>query len=474
MAERLRSLSADELPIVDQGTRPPERVEFFSPLRRRQRTYPGANITPRGFLDLLREADDGYLASYMEFLDDVADDSQIKHLLETRKNAVAHAKWVVDPADESTQANEIALHAREFLEAIPQFGLFRSDLLDAHFRSFAVVDPIWEPRGRREWRVVAHRAIETRYFRVRDGQLLIETDRAPAGEPIPPGLLLHVVRDKAGPLVRSGTGRVLAKLYIYSAYDLIDMAGFIEKHGDPYILLKVPPSFREGTAEWMRARDAALGLMNDQIGFVPAGVDIQFLNAVQSATTVEGVHLAFQRWLSAEKAKVVLGQAETSEMADGGSSKARAAVANELRQDRKESDANALDETLTRWLRTWTTYHYGANAPAPRFRSLVAAPVDEQKVNAAKLVRVQALSVANTQLGIDLSLAQVREELGLRAPEKGDESDRLAGSRGASAPLNAGGASSRDLIDRHGACPGCGASFSLALAEKKKRFESGP
>jgi phage gp29-like protein len=457
-----RALAAAKTEVA---TEPPPPTEFDQ-ARMHWRTYPATNISPERLLSALRDADRGNLARWMELLDDVAVDEQVSHCLETLKLAVAGAPWEVEPGDDSDQAVAIAEHAERFLKRIPSFTQMKVDLLDAIFREFSLVQPLWTADGN-EWIVTGHQAIETRFCRLVDGQLHLETKNAPNGELVPPGIIVAWYRRNAA-FLRSGLGRTVAKLWLYKGYNLIDCASYLERFGHPFITIQVPPHLREGAPELERAKDAAKALMADQVGLLPAGVELKFLEAIQKAASIKDVYLAFIAWCEKAIAKAMLGQAETSEMGEG--SRARSQVANELRQDRKEAHGGWLDELLNaQLLGPWTVYHYGPTAPRPRICHKVGAPVDEKARAETRKVEAETMAIGR-KLGVRLSKAQVYERFDWREPETDDDAIEPTGGEAPpefAAPPTA--KESADLARRHGACPHCGGGFTLAAAEKKKR-----
>lgn len=471
---------AAKAPPAAAGKAPaPETPDIIiAPARKVSRTYPATGLDPLRYQSILRAADQGFSWQLMELLDEVAADPQIGSMLRTRKLAVAGSKWHFDPGDESDLGKEIADAAKAFALRIPNFAQLRFDLLDAAFRGFAASVPEWlYVDGRFD--VVGHKPIESRFFVfVAGDEPYVETEGYPSGEPLPAGVLFHVSRDKPGITVRGGFGRTLAKLWLYKALALIDCASFLEKFGQPHIQIELPSHIKDGSPEFDRAVAAAQSFIADQIGIVSPGVTIKAIEAINKAATVRDVYIAFLQYLDDAIAVCVLGATLTTTAGPGGLGHGQeAAQHGQVRQDITEFEAAQLDEMLNEQLfKQWKNYHYGPQAPMPRFCSEVGEPEDEQAKATTLKTRADTLSVLKNGLGLELSENRVRTEFD--APEPEDDDDVLGGKTPPAAPgippvgkppMPGEPANAAELAARDGACPHCNGFFTLAEAEKKKR-----
>jgi phage gp29-like protein len=324
---------------------------------------------------------------------------------------------------------------------------------------------MWEAIDRKWW-VTGWRAIESRFFRfTQNDQPLIETLRAPTGEPIPDGALLHVVQDHAGRVVRGGAFRAVLKPWLYKSYALVDAISFLERFGHPHVQVQLGPEIKEGSPELERAKAAARSFIADQVGLCPPGVTLQILDAVNKAANVDGVYLSVVKWCDAAISKSLLGQTETTEGGDSGGY-ARAKVHMQVEQSLRELRGQRLDETLTdQLLRPWTLYHYGATAPVPRVHHCVETPEDEKARAETEEIRARTIKAAAHDIGVAIPTRQVRDELRLKEPTKGED---VVG--GVVTDTTRSNTARRGHAE--GVCPNCAATIDLALAEKKKRAAS--
>lgn len=396
----------------------PQSPGLITPIQNLHREYPEDTITPVRFKLILKNADIGNTSELMELLDAAAMDYKVSSTLRTRKLAVAAAPWKFDPVDDSEAAAADAEAARAWLASFSAFTQMRMDLLDAHFRGFACgrvlhafadgVEKLtgWEP-------------IESRFFTFKDAhEPLVTTEDNPEGVPLPPEYIFHVVRDKPGPVTRGGTGRGIARMWLYKGYFTIDMASYIEKYGQPHVNVTIPAHYVEGSAELERAKSAARSLIADHIGLVPEGVALELLESIKQTSTVKDTYIAAIQFCDEAIAMAELGHTLSSGgstvggLGHGGEAK----QAGDVKQEIKAYDAEALADVINEqviapwWLRT-----YGTKRPAPRFCIDVEEPENEvDEANALKL-RADTIAVL-TKAGLTVSIEQMREEFDLRAP----------------------------------------------------------
>ncbi len=386
------------------------------------RSYPADTISPQRLRQILKDADIGETSELMELLDDIANDPHVGSVLRTRKLAVAGAPWCIEPADKSDAARKIADEAKLFVEAIPHFRQMCTDILDAVYRGFSYVRPRWAGVDGK-WRVVGHDAIEARFFRFENGvEPRLKVDSGSDGVPLAdlPGGIWHAWRDKAGPVVRGGIGRQVAKFWYYKVQFLVDAASFLEKFGHPHI--QVTTNLRKGTPEMEDLKRAARAFIVDQIGIVPTGSTIQVLDSqINKTATVNDIYLVFFEWCDAAISKAVLGQTLTTQVGKTGGAYAAAKVQDGVRQDLMELDAAQLADTLTsQLLKPWARYHFGENALAPRIVFDVEPPENAKESADAGKARAETIEILS-RMGLEVSRAQLRDEYELREPENDED-----------------------------------------------------
>lgn len=448
-----------------EGSRPPEGTFGITAQQKIGRIYPADGIDPLKYKSILRNADVGYTAPLMELLDDVASDVQVGSQLRSRKLAVAGKPYEIKPGEDSDRGRAIAEAAKVFVGRISNFKQFRLDILDAPFRGFAAVQPQWiADKG--AWWWGSWEAIESRFFEFKNATTpVIYTEAHPGGEELPPGVLLHTSRDKAGPIVRGGVGRSVGKLWLYKGYNLVDCASWLERFGHPHVQVQLPPHVREGSPEYVAAQKAARAFIADQAALVPAGVTIALVEALNKATNIENIYIPFLRWCDEGIAKAIRGHAASSELGPArlGSGK-ETEQAMDVAQDIVELDAGQFDEFFNaQVLGPWKIYHFGTDAPAPRFCTIVAPPADEKQQAETRKTEAETIEVLK-RIGLKIDEPTVRVRFD--QPEPASDDDVLGGVQ----PAAPAAAPPMDpAMNRDGACPHCGGFFTFSEAEKKKR-----
>jgi phage gp29-like protein len=414
------TVAVDAAPRSAPPADPTEAVQLvISDNRKRFRNYPVDGIDPEKLRWIERRADDGDVQLLMELYDDVVKDPHVGCELNKAKVAVAGAPVLVEAGEDSDRAREIAAEGQVFFDGIPHSRQLLMDLLDAEFRGFAAVQPLWEYRGRKLW-IKSHQPIESRFFRFVGDLPLVETEANPQGEPLPPTVLWHVCRDKAGPVARGGAGRSVLRAWMYAGYCAVDGMSFLERFGHPHVHVEVPREIRENSTLMERIKNAARSIIVDNYALVPAGVTLKILDTVAKAATVRDVYLAFIEWCESAISKALLGQTLTTQPGKEGSL-AQARVHKEVSQEITRLRAWRLAETLrAQLIGQWTAYHYGANAPCPKVRIAVEPPVDEKARAEAERARAETLDVVGNKLKVPIPLSQARREFRIAEPAKGE------------------------------------------------------
>ena len=205
------------------------------------------------------------------------------------------------------------------------------------------------------------------------------------------------------------------------------------------------------------AKAAAKSLIVDQIGLVPAGVELKLLDAIQKAATVRDVYLAFIEWCDAALAKLFLGQSITTDDQKAQGTQAKATVGFAVKAQITAARAKRLSSFLGTTLWTpWTAWNFGPGAPVPVQQFCVEPPIDEKEEAETDRSRAEAARIVTRDIGLPVSKRDLYAKLRHKPPES--EEDSIGGGAIAAGALSA----------RLGCCPGCGETFTLADAEKKK------
>jgi phage gp29-like protein len=398
------------------------------------RLYPEEDITPERWRNYQKDADLGFTHQLMELYDAVANDYHVASQLRTRKLSVAGAPVRFEPGGVSRRrvknkagvnpaAQRIADDAELFWKRIPNRSQMVVDMMDDFFRGFSCVRPIWDSIGGRWW-VVAHQAVESRYFRFVNATdpIICAIPGGTDGIPVPDGYLYSEFRDKAGPVVRAGIGRSITRSWIYKGYGLVDTASFIERFGTPHVQVKTDRILQPGDPVLQQCKDAARAIITDQIGVLPSGATLEFVQAINTASTTKDVFLAYIDFHDMAISKAIVGQVLTADAGPGGIGHGGAAKEQgDVRQDLKEADAERMSQVLTdRLIRPWTLYHYGPNAPVPYLCFDVAKPEDKVQATLAQKQRAETINILRSS-GLRIQAAQQYADFDLEEPSADDE-----------------------------------------------------
>lgn len=391
------------------------------------RQYPEEGISPERWLEIQHDADIGYTSRLMELYDAVSNDYHVGSQLRTRKLAVAGAPLTAEPGDKTDPAKKIAEDFSVFWQKIPDTTSLLCDILDDFYRGFSCVRPVWDSIDAK-WQIVAHEAVESRYFRFVNATdpIICSMPGGSEGVPVPDGYLYSECRDKAGPVVRAGVGRSVVRLWMYKGYDLVDLAGFLEKHASPHIAINTDKVLKPGDNLLQQIKDAARAFIVDQIGIMPAGATLQVLDAINKGQNVRDVYLAAAEFFDKGISKAIVGQVLTADAGPGGIGHGGAAEEQgDVRQDLKEFDGRRAQHIVQcRIAKPWTLYHYGPNAPVPKICIDVAKPEDRVQATLAEKQRAETVNIYRSS-GLKILALPIYAEMGWQAPEDVDETTIL-------------------------------------------------
>jgi phage gp29-like protein len=409
--------------------KPPVDPARVATIRDRFSNYPTAGLTPGGLAGILDEMDLGEMRRAMELFEEMEEkDNHLASLLQTRKLSLVAKGWEIVPpkGDDSPRTREICAAATAMIESIPNWTGAIMDLLDALLKGVSLLQIHWRVAGgsvsigRLEW-------IHPKFITYANSmQARLVTDAEPMGIELPPfKFVLHRHRSRAGFDVRLGLGRAVAWLYLLVNYAVKDWAGFCETFGTPARIGTYPAGASEDDKNALVSALAAMGA--DYAAAISESMKIDLIESGSAAGTAD----LFDRFISRMEKRMtlaVLGQLLTSEAggASGSGSRALGEVHGGILDNLIESDGRALDDTITdQLLRPWVIFNYGADAPVPRYHSMVEPAED-------KAALVELYDKAINQLGMDVSQEHLSETLKIPLRQPGE----TAVIRAASNPLS--------------------------------------
>lgn len=367
-------------------------------------------LSPRQMKRMLLAAEGGDISAQAALFERMEEkDGELDAHLRTRKSGVSRLKYQVEPADDSPEARRAADLCREILADTSGVRQAVFDLLDAVAKGFSVLEIDWQTTASRwlprdlVWR-------PQRWFTVaEDGQTLRLKDTAAGGQEMNPlNFIIHRVRARSGFCARTGLLRSCVRAFVVRHFSWKDWMSFAEVYGMPPRIGRLREGVSWDSREARELWDAVRSLGMDAAAVVREGNRIETLD-----TRAAGEGEIYERILdraSREMTLAVLGQLLTSRGEKGGSH-ALGEVHNQVRWDLVESDAAALQETLTtQLLRPLVKLNLGDESPVPRWRFDVEKPRDLEAL--ARTVKTLG------EAGLQIPASWAHEKFGI--PEPGD------------------------------------------------------
>lgn len=355
--------------------------------------------------------------------------------LDTRKNNVLSKPWNIVPASEKRQDIKVAEFIEECLtEYFENFDSFLYEALDAIGKGVSIGEKIFAEASDR---------IYIKEVKFKPQHLFSFGETAYAGYST-----ASMMYPQTGPLqLRQGvtidslvTGQTLPedKFLVFSFRpkhgnrwgDPINRKGFwwdwvlraslknwlkYQEKGSGVVVAKYPGS--SGKSEQDAALAAATAIHDETAVAIPDKFELEIHEMVRNIGSshkelVDG-------YCTAQISRIYLGQSLTGQSsAGGGGSRARDEVAERVSDRVSETDCKAIMQPVNiDIVRPLTFLNFGPNAKPPKF--VVEYEAKEDTGSKSKL-----FAVGHKDIGIPLSIKQIREDLQLAAPE--DEEDTLA------------------------------------------------
>jgi phage gp29-like protein len=370
------------------------------------RDYPSAGLTPSKLAAILREADDGSLATAMELFEQMEEkDAHLYSIANTRRLALTGLEWQIAAHGTGSEAREAADYCREALQQMEHFDEVLQHLALAVGRNIAVAEIIWDVADG-ELRPVDLAAVDfTRIvFGDFDRPRLLTAAEPRNGVELPPHkFIVHTPHSVSGHAQRGGLLRVTAMAYLAKNLSLKDWMIFAEVFGMPVRIARYEPSASAEEKKELLAMLESLG--SNAAGIFSRAVELQILEANRG--TVGPPYERLIDFLNREMSKAWLGQTLTTDITGQSGSIAASRVHEQVRQDILADDVRKEGRTVRRDLLTpMTRLRFGPKAPVPHFTRRPARPANTREL-------ADVLSVAVNQLGARVPAAWAHEALGI-------------------------------------------------------------
>jgi phage gp29-like protein len=190
---------------------------------------------------------------------------------------------------------------------------------------------------------------------------------------------------------------------------------FVEKYGMPFVHGKYPANVNDtGSGSTAEFEQKLQGLQKNSYLMTPQEFSIEFVEAIKSSTV--DVYQNLMDFCDGNISEVTLGHKHATDSAAVGSFSSAEVKEGALRQDKLESDAGELDGLFNdQMIPVLIDLNFTSNGLYPYVETDVQPESDKNK-------RIFQFSAASN-LGLDLSKSQIRDEMKLNEPE--DENDIL-------------------------------------------------
>lgn len=377
-------------------------------VRRNDAIHPAANLTPGRLARLLADSIEGDPEAYLALAEDMEERNEhYAAVLGVRKRQVAGLEISVEAAGNDAASVK---HADLVREVVARDGFQDEliDILDAIGKGFSATEILWDMSGK-EWRPkrLIWRDPRGFLFDPEDGETPLVRLVSGNERLNPFQWIFHQAKMKSGLPIRGGLARGAAWTFLFRAFTLKDWAIFVEAYGQPLRLGK----WGQGASEEDKSKllQALSNIGADYAAMVPDSMAIEFVKA-----DISGSHELYERrsdWLDRQVSKLVLGQTGTTDAIAGGHAVGR--VHDQVREDIEVADARQIAATLNRDLIIpLITLNFGAQNKYPKITlgRGKAIEIDKLVDNVAKLV----------PLGLEVSMSEMRDRLGLSDPDSGE------------------------------------------------------
>lgn len=402
--------------------------------------HPGYAVTPQGILATFREAERGFPQRQCDLFDDlIENDGHLRNLFEQREQSVAGKPWVVqsDGADDDSELGARVLG--EVLRRLPMIQVFQH-LLTCNRYGWGAAEIDWglATIEGRQWIVPTWiTPVPARRFRiVMDAtspgsvdELRIYADvTRPNGDELRPGKWV-VLRRAGAWLSRSGLMRTAAWPAMAKRLGFRDWLVYSQRFGLPLPIVEYKADDADDD-DLAVAEEIIKKIGSDGGAVVPDSLKLDFHDATRGNAENSKAHGGLIAHCNAEMSKLVNGSTLSNDnTGSSGASYALGEVHAKTSWDNVLFDAENLQEGLrTQLFRPFMLFNDLRGKP-PLLKMQVVRDLEPK-------TRAEIAASLRNELGIPVSISQLRQELGFREPN--GAGDTAAGMP-APAPPSSGG-----------------------------------
>lgn len=383
-------------------------------------SHPGRKLTAAKIRSAFEQAEHGDPEQQCDIFDDrVEVDGHMRDAFEGREEAVARKKWIIAPGGDSDADKRAAAMLEEQVRELPNWTETVTHQLGANRYGYAYSEIVWERLGRIAYPVHIESVIPRRFRfdEQTDAPRLRTADNFWPGRPLTPGKWWATERRRRGKVAMGGLMRTAVWWSMFKTMGVRDWLVFANRYGLPYAWATWPNNIRTEDKAAVKSMMRALG--TDGWAAFQEGVEIHIAEASKSGGS-SGVHGALINLCNSELSKLISGATLISENQGPGSYAATREHGSRGFQ-RIAGDSEWIGETFAACVgRPFVSFNnLGARPPVLMIH--VVRDDDPEK-------RLKLFASARNELGIPVSMQQVRQEIQLKPPTGPD--DEVPGVKG--------------------------------------------
>jgi len=374
-------------------------------------SHPGRKLTAAAIVAAYSDAENGWPEQQCDIFDDRFEaDAHLRDAFQGRNEAVARKEWILVPGGRSDADARAAQLLEEALHDVSGWTRTLEHQLTAIRGGYAYSEILWERVDGRLAVPVHFENVLSRRFRFTDtDEPQLVTDASRMGEALVPGKWWKTElsgRRKA----MAGLMRTALWWSWFKTMSTRDWLVFANRYGIPYAYGEYPASFRDEDKTALRTMLQHLG--TDGWAIFQEGVKVTISEARKTGGSQE-VHGALVTLCNAEISKLVTGATLMNET-QGPGSFALGREHGERGFQRVAGDAHLLAESFEQYVGKPFVVYNGIPARPPRLKIHIMRDMDPA-------TRMKVFAVARNDLGIPISMEQVRQEHQLKPPTGADD-----------------------------------------------------
>ena len=400
------------------GPRPPSGQQTRDLPWASYESHPERALTPWRMNQAWLAAESGYLGDQCDLITGLVEgDATLRNLFEQRRAAVASKPraWQADGGEGDSEEAARVLDAA--MRDLPVTAALDHQL-SFNAYGFACTEIVW---GYVDGYVVPVDLVNVPHRRFcldpNTQELRLLTQKNPVeGEALEPGRWWVTVSPGCS-VARGGLGRTAGPYAMYKRWGTRDWVVYSEKFGVPLVLVKIPHNATAALKEAALSIVANIGTDGGAVVEVPEDrtVDVEIVKTDSANSTHTSAALITH--CNREMAKLINGSTLTNDNADsGGASYALGEVHASTRWETVQADAAWIQESQRAAIAApfvaWNDFAAGTRPPCLEIQVV-------RDLEPAALLEAATKAV---ELGIDVSVAQIRRATGLRPPTGSSDS----------------------------------------------------